>query len=81
MTGSVWHFALSAPRDGTAQVALAIAGETMFTTSIPIPAESGLDTFEWVAPRALPAGSPVVFSVQNHGANSWHLIDVERAAE
>lgn len=72
----VWHFELRAATRGEAHVALAIGGRVVWERRVAIPAEGGLllDTVE--APRGWPAGTPLVFHLHNHGANTWNLLDV-----
>ncbi len=72
----VWHFELRADVRAEAHAALAIGGRTIWERRVAIPAEGGLllDTVE--APRSWPAGTPLVFHLHNHGANTWNLLDV-----
>lgn len=76
ITIRVWHFELTAETRAEAHVALAIGGETIWQRSVVIPSEGALllDTVD--APRAWPTGTPVVFHLHNHGANTWNLLEV-----
>ena len=72
----VWHFDLFADERGEAHVALAIGGVILWERRVVIPSPGGLllDTVE--APRAWSAGTPLVFHLHNHGANTWNLVEV-----
>ncbi len=72
----MWHFALSAESPAAGWAAFAIEERVLWAQAVEIPAESGLIRIQWQAPRDLMAGEMLRFHVQNHGDNSWHLIDL-----
>ena len=78
--GRVWHFELEAESPAAGWVALAIEEELVWSQTVPIPAESGLLMIRWRAAQDHYAGQTIQFHVQNHGKNSWHLIDLNAVA-
>lgn len=77
VTGRLWHFELNAPEDSEAVARFAtLDGELLWEVVVPIPSDSALLLPQWTATRDLDAGTPIVFHLRNHGANSWSLIDL-----
>jgi len=76
LRAGVFHFALTAPTDATAHVGLAWSDEVFVTVDEPIPSAGRLVTLEYTAERAHPAGEELFFHIDNHGANSWHLLEI-----
>ena len=72
----IFHFALLAPEAASARVGLALSDQVLASTEIPIPSSSGVVTLEHVLNQPIPKGSDLLFHVDNHGANSWHLLEV-----
>jgi hypothetical protein len=70
----VWHFSLTAPAPGTAYLAIQLGDQVVWSTELPIPSEGGLIADQVVAPADAPAGTPIYFHLQNHGENSYNLI-------
>lgn len=73
----VWHFELTAPIDAKARVGLALGQTVLVTAEKDIPSDSAMMTLEALIERPWSKGSPLIFHVDNHGANSWHLVEVE----
>ena len=69
-----FHGALTAPIDATANAAVAICGELMWSDSFRIPSSSELVDITWMAPRDYPQGAPLLYHVDNHGNNEYALI-------
>jgi hypothetical protein len=76
VTLRLWHFELTAPAPGSARLAVAIDGEPVWQTTLVIPAASGLVRETWTLPRAAAAGAPIVFHLDNHGANTYALLEI-----
>lgn len=76
VTLRLWHFELTAPAPGEARLAVAIDGARVWETKIPIPSPSGLVRETWTMPRAAAEGAPVVFHLDNHGANTYALVEI-----
>ncbi|MGB0589654.1 MAG: hypothetical protein ACPGU1_08255 [Myxococcota bacterium] len=76
LRAGVFHFALTAPTDATAHVGLAWSDEVIVTVDEPIPSAGRLVTLEYTVERAHPAGEELFFHIDNHGANSWHLLEI-----
>ncbi len=68
-----WHSPLRAGAESEAHFAVYIEQHLVFEQWAPIP--SGDTTFrgQWTVPERLPAGTPVVLHLHNHGDNSWAL--------
>lgn len=71
----LWHFSLTGS-PANAHIALQIGNTLVWQAEIAIPAAGGLLTPTIPLPRAIAAGEPVYFHFQNHGENSYNLLDV-----
>ncbi|TNF28224.1 MAG: hypothetical protein EP329_18255 [Deltaproteobacteria bacterium] len=76
----LWHFQLTAPDPGEAHVAVRIGDREVWAATLPIPSESGLFAEEIPLPADVPAGTPVYYHVDNHGSNSYNLLEVSLKA-
>jgi hypothetical protein len=75
----LWHDTLTAWDEGVgANLGLWVDGEIVWTTYIPIPADGAIVLADLELRRELPAGTLVAFHIDNHGANSYHLLEVSR---
>lgn len=75
--GRIWHFDLTAPSPGgDAYVAYHLGGEVLWEESVRIPSSSGLVLPTWTMAADAPAGTPLYFHLNNHGSNSWSVIDL-----
>ena len=75
----LWHFPITVP--GTFHVRLAIGdpAEVVWEEQVQAPfpdAKLYVDVFD--APADWPAGTPVFWHIQNHGTNSFELVDLVR---
>ena len=73
----IWHFALTAPEAASAWVGLASADGILVKIREPIPQAARLIELEFTAQRDITEDTPIYFHVSNHGANSWHLLNIE----
>lgn len=71
----MWYFELLAPEPSEAHLALATDAGTIWEKTLPIPGPSGL-IYESVPVDALPAGSELYWHVDNHGTNSYNLLEI-----
>jgi len=77
VTVRLWHFDLLAEEDDAeAWLVLAFEDWTLWEERIPIPAESNLVVGQFPVPFSALRGDSVVFHLQNHGSNSYHLLEV-----
>lgn len=75
----LWHYAMEHEGgDFTARVALGEPPLTVWETTLPVPAESGLAYEEVTVDAAWPTGTPIWFHLSNHGANTWSLVEISR---
>lgn len=74
----LWHDPLIAPEPAVATVGLAIGGHVLGVWRLPIPSDAGPVLGAWRVPWDLDAGTPVLVHVENHGTNSYHVLDVAR---
>ena len=72
----VWHFELNAPQPAFAQIGLATEYEILTVAEEPIPSAGDMLKFEAVFTHDVPLGSWIYVHLDNHGANSWHIMEV-----
>ena len=72
----VWHFQLIADGPATAHVRLTVNGQLWASIDEPIPNIGRMIVVDMPVTESIPAGSEVVFHLDNHGINSWHLVDL-----
>jgi hypothetical protein len=70
------HSQLTAPVPGTATMGFVIGDEQVLEYSVAIPTDFAFPSETWTAPKDYPAGTPLLFHVDNHGANEYMLIEV-----
>jgi hypothetical protein len=71
------HSRLTAPVPGEARMAFVVGDEQVLDYSVSIPTDSDFpDPPLWTAPKDYPAGTPLLFHVDNHGQNEYMLIEV-----
>lgn len=73
----IWHYALLSPgrEPAIGRVEMRV-GADAWSVEVPIPSEAGMIHEFWTPRLRYPPGTPVLFHLSNHGANSWHLFDV-----
>lgn len=79
LTATVAHFDLFAPEPAMAHVALALGDTVLWSRDLPVPLAASVYPVEVVLTEPVPAGTPLLFHVHNHGANSWFLTRIEAA--
>jgi hypothetical protein len=77
----LWHYQLTNPEPAQAYVAIALAGETIWEDTIDIPSSSGLLIPYIPLDEDLAEGAQIAFHLQNHGVNTWNLIEVSVGAD
>ena len=71
------HSELTAPvPNEDARMAFVIGDEMVLDYNVLIPSAFQFPNVEWTAPANIPAGTPLLFHVDNHGANEYNLIEV-----
>ncbi len=70
------HSQLTAPVPGEAHIAFVIGDEQVLDYSVTIPTDFEFPDAIWTAPKDYPAGTPLLFHVDNHGQNEYMLIEV-----
>jgi len=71
-----WHSELTAPSDSVANVLVLMDGELLWAEQFEIPSNGQYLDVRLTALRDLAAGVPVVFHVDNHGANEYSFIEL-----
>lgn len=73
----LWHYNL-VNVDGASEalVAVAIGGEPLWQARIPIPSRGALRVETVALSHGFPEGASVAFHVQNHGINTWNLLEI-----
>lgn len=69
------HSTLTAPVSGNARMMLAIGDELALDYEVLIPSDSRIQSEVWTAPKDYPAGTQLLFHVDNHGQNEYMLIE------
>jgi hypothetical protein len=73
----LWYFSQTSFDVAAANLVVAVGDLPMWSRQVPLPAsEGGLAVDSVLAPRDVAAGEPLLFHVENHGVNSWNLIEV-----
>jgi hypothetical protein len=73
----MWYFSQTNFDVAEAHIVVALGDQAMWTQRVPLPASTGGLAFSSEpAPRAIAAGEKLRFHVENHGTNSWNLIEV-----
>jgi hypothetical protein len=72
-----YHFPLTAAENASALVVLQLGVQEIFRRELPIPSDASELSDSWVADRDYPAGTPLMFHVENHGENEYALIAVD----
>jgi hypothetical protein len=72
-----YHFPLTAPENATAQLVLRLGEREIFRRALPIPSDASELEDTWTADDDYPVGTPILFHVQNHGANEYALIAID----
>ncbi|HKU40692.1 MAG TPA: hypothetical protein VJR89_21175 [Polyangiales bacterium] len=70
------HYDLRAPEPTQAHVAWLFGDRVEWETTVPIPSDAAVQSFEWRARRALAAGAPIRFHLHNHGQNTWLIAEL-----
>jgi hypothetical protein len=73
----LWYFSQTNFDVAEASLLVALEDQPIWTRLVPLPAATGGLVFSSdPAPRAIRAGETVRFHVENHGTNSWNLIEL-----
>ena len=75
----VYHELMTGPADADARIGLALDGAIVWEARVPIPSDADFLVADLELKERVPAGAPLLFHVDNHGANSYHLIEVGAA--
>jgi hypothetical protein len=73
---SVIHDALWSEAPATAHILVQLGDAHTFETEVDIPGPYGFFNDEWIADLDVPAGTPAVLHLHNHGFNSWRLVAI-----
>jgi hypothetical protein len=73
---SLWHFQLTIPPGTNAYMAVSANGCILWEAERRIPTTAALLEARFPAPFPMPDGTPIYFHVQNHGANTYHLLEI-----
>jgi hypothetical protein len=70
------HAPLTAPVPGNARMTFVIGDEIALDYSTAIPSDFFFPSVTWTADKDYPAGTPLLWHVDNHGANEYQLLEV-----
>jgi len=71
-----FHDALTAPVPGEARMTFVVEDQITFDFRELIPSPSAFESQTWIADKDYPAGTPLLWHVNNHGRNEYMLIEV-----
>ena len=71
-----FHSELTAPVPGEARMTFVIGDEIVHDYNALIPSASSFPSTTWTADKDYPAGTPLLWHVNNHGRNEYMLIEV-----
>ncbi|MEQ8277770.1 MAG: hypothetical protein RMA76_00275 [Deltaproteobacteria bacterium] len=77
----VYHYALTSSVTGVGHLELALGDDSLWTQDVDIPSEGELFETDVVVPSAAAAATPIRWHVDNHGDNSWNLIELSVMAD
>ena len=72
----IWHFDLNAPQRAVAHIGLSTDQENIIWVEEAIPQESRMIKEEGLISYDVLPGQWLYFHLDNHGANSWHLLEI-----
>lgn len=78
---SLYHFDLVASEPATAHAVLMVGDHVLLEREVAIPGKAMVYDLDLVADFELPAGSPAVFHLHNHGQNTWTLGSIQVEVE
>jgi hypothetical protein len=70
------HSQLTAPVPAEARIGFVVGDEQVLDYSVAIPSDFQFPSVRWTATKEYPEGTPLLFHVENHGANEYMLIEV-----
>lgn len=73
---SLWHFQLTIPSGAMVYMAVSANGCILWEAERRIPTTAALLEARFPAPFPMPDNTPIYFHVQNHGANTYHLLEI-----
>jgi hypothetical protein len=74
----LFHFELTAPDPAVAHLAVAIDGAVLWELDVPIPSPSTLVVERVPVLEDVPAGANLQFHADNHGFNTYSLLEISR---
>ena len=77
LRAEIWHSTLSAPEPASARVGLATGEGILVQVLEPIPQPGRLIELDFRAESPIAKNSMIYFHISNHGANSWHLLNIQ----
>ena len=76
VVANIWHFELVAPERAMAYLGFAIHDRILVDAEEPIPGPARRIELSFDVAERYPVGTPLLFHLNNHGANSWHIVEV-----
>ena len=76
VVANIWHFELVAPERAMAYLGFATLDGILVEAEEPIPGPARRIELSFEVQRPYPAGTALFFHLNNHGANSWHVVEV-----
>jgi hypothetical protein len=76
-----WHDVLEAEYDTQGFIGLAIDGQMVWHTTVPIPSDYDTIEGDLTIDEDHPAGTELQVHIHNHGINSWNVVDFRTVVE
>ncbi|MFV8755656.1 hypothetical protein ACNOYE_34325 [Nannocystaceae bacterium ST9] len=73
----LWHDTLDAPTPASGHVAVLLGGALVGEAEVVIPSAAAVFRFELEIDEPVPAGTPVVLHLHNHGFNAWTFVNLD----
>jgi hypothetical protein len=77
ITIRAYHFPLTAPENASALLVLQLGEREILRRELPIPSDASELSETWIADEDIARGTPLLFHVENHGANEYVLISID----
>ena len=74
----IFYFQQIAPGIAEAHLVCTVDGEPFYSKTIPLPAPSFLIAEDFKAPFSAKAGAKLMWHLDNHGVNTWNLLELSK---
>lgn len=72
----IYHYPLTSTVSGVGHLEVALGATSLWTREVPLPSDSQLFEADVILPEAAAAGTPIRWHVDNHGNNTWNMVEL-----